>query len=45
VYVLNKILDNEKIGEFSWDDDGVFDSDYTHFVTPGTHMFNDSEEW
>jgi hypothetical protein len=38
VSVLNEVLNNENIGEFSLDDDGVFDSDYTQLMTPGTHV-------
>jgi hypothetical protein len=42
IQVLNGVLD-ENIGEYSLDDDSVFDSDYTQLVTPETHMISDSE--
>jgi hypothetical protein len=34
--VLNQDLDDENISEYSWDNDSVFDSDFTQFVTPGS---------
>jgi hypothetical protein len=44
VYILNEVLDNENIGEFGLDGVNDFDCNYTHLVTPGTHVFSDSEE-
>jgi hypothetical protein len=41
IQVLNEILDDENTGEFSLDDDSVFDSDYTQLVTLGTHVISD----
>jgi hypothetical protein len=43
VQVLNGVLDNENVGEFSSDDDSVFDSDYTQLVTPSTHPCHQKE--
>jgi hypothetical protein len=43
IEVLNKVLDNETISEYSSDNDSVFDYDYTQLVTPGTHVISDSE--
>jgi hypothetical protein len=40
---LNYTLNDENTGEFSLDNDGVFNSDCTQLVTPGTHMISDSE--
>jgi hypothetical protein len=42
IQVLNDVLDDENTGEFSSDNDSVFDSDYTQLVTLETHDF-DSE--
>jgi hypothetical protein len=42
IEVLNKVLDDETISEYSSDDDSVFGYDYIQFVTPGTHMIT---EW
>jgi hypothetical protein len=38
VQVLNEVLGNENIVEFSLDSGSIFDSDYTQFVTPGTDV-------
>jgi hypothetical protein len=41
IQVLNEVLDDENTGEFSLDDDSVFDSDCTQLGTPGTHVISD----
>jgi hypothetical protein len=41
--VLNDVVQNENIGDFSLDSDSICDSDYTQLVTPGTHVIVDSE--
>jgi hypothetical protein len=41
--VLNEVVHNENIGEFSLDNESVCDSDYIQLVTPGTHMIVESE--
>jgi hypothetical protein len=41
--VLNEVLDNENISEYSLDDDIVFDNNYTQLLTPGIHVISDSE--
>jgi hypothetical protein len=43
VQVLNEVLDDENTGEFSSDNDSIFISYYTQFVTPGNHVISDSE--
>jgi hypothetical protein len=43
IEVLNEVLDDENISEYSSDDDNVFDNDYTQLVTPGTHVISDSD--
>jgi hypothetical protein len=43
IEVLNEVLDDETISEYSSDDDSVFDCDYTQLVTPGTLVISDSE--
>jgi hypothetical protein len=43
VQVLNEILDDENIDEFSLADNTSFASVYTQFVTPGTHVISDNE--
>ncbi|XP_021913223.1 piggyBac transposable element-derived protein 4-like [Zootermopsis nevadensis] len=43
IQVLNEVLEDESVSEYTSDDDGVFDNDYTQFVTPGTHVISDSE--
>jgi hypothetical protein len=41
--ILNEVVHNENSGDFSFDSDSICDSDYTQLVTPGTHVFVDSE--
>jgi hypothetical protein len=41
IQVFNDVLDDENIGEFSLNNDNIFDNDYTQSVTPGTHMIGD----
>jgi hypothetical protein len=41
--VLNEVSNNENIGEFSSDDDIVFDNGYTKLMTPGSHVISHSE--
>jgi hypothetical protein len=36
-------FDDKNIGEFSLEDAGISNSDYTQLVTPGTHMISDSD--
>jgi hypothetical protein len=43
IEVLNEVLDNETISEYSSDDESVFDYDYTQLVTAGTHTISNSE--
>jgi hypothetical protein len=43
IQILNEVLEDESISEYSSDDDSVFDIDYTQFVTPGTVVFSDSD--
>jgi hypothetical protein len=43
VQVLNEVLNNENTGEFSLDDDSIFDNDYMQLMTPGTHVISHSE--
>jgi hypothetical protein len=41
--VLNEVLDDETVSDYSLDDDSVFDNDYTQLVNPGNHVTSDSE--
>jgi hypothetical protein len=43
IEVLNEVLDDTIISEYSSDDDSVFDYDHTQLVTPGTHVISDSK--
>jgi hypothetical protein len=43
VQVLNEVIDDKNIGEFSLDNETVFDSDHTKLVTPGTNTGSGSE--
>jgi hypothetical protein len=39
-----KVLDDDAICEYSSHDDCVFDIDYTHLVTPGTHVISNGSD-
>jgi hypothetical protein len=43
IEVLNDVVDDENISEYSLDDDSVFDNDYTQLVTPGTHVISNND--
>jgi hypothetical protein len=36
--ILNEVLEDESVGEFSSDSGSIFDSNYTQLLTPVTHV-------